>query len=290
MLLPTSLTGAAMMTQRAHDLAELDITGGLLKTGHLSKDDDKNIERLRTELLEHEKRRIEAMRGTPEGDASALKYHLDYAKVVSGYAEFPLGAYGFIEWFAAHITGTWTAIEAMLGDLWEESLNYHPKILAGLTGKPDRITSHTKQEKPEQQLHRQAGEKEVPLLQIELAEFDIKNKMGTIFRRQRRFEFSRLSSIKEAYSRAFKEKSGRIDSALSSKSIESLSAVRNVIVHKAGHADQQYVKQCSFLDIPKAELGQPVLLDGDSVAKLIKGAFDSSKALLIGVDEWLQEN
>jgi hypothetical protein len=114
--------------------------------------------------------------------------------------------------------------------------------------------------------------------------------MGTIFRRQRRFEFTRLSSIREAYSRAFKEKSGRVDNALGSKAFDCLSAVRNVIVHSGGIADARYVEQCSLLAIPKAERGKPLHLDGENVAKLIKDVIGSSKGLIVGVDEWLQDN
>jgi hypothetical protein len=36
--------------------------------------------------------------------------------------------------FSGYITGTWTAIETMIGDLWEAALNTHPEILAALNG------------------------------------------------------------------------------------------------------------------------------------------------------------
>jgi hypothetical protein len=289
MSLPTSIAGAATITQRVHDLAELEITGSLLRTGHLSQHDEEKIELLRTEMLENEKQSLEALQGTAEGDASALKYHLDYAKALSGFAEGPLGAYGLIPWFSAQVTGTWTAIETMLGDLWEHSLNIHPRTLAALKGSPpNRIALLAGGGKPSKE-RREYGEKEVPLSQIEWAKFDIKHKMGTIFRRQRRFEFTRLSDIREAYSRAFEKKAGRIDKALSSRSLDCLSVVRNAIVHNGGHADNQYVEQ-SHLDIPKANRGEPIRLDGDNVAKLIKSAIASSKDLMIGVDDWLQGN
>ena len=114
--------------------------------------------------------------------------------------------------------------------------------------------------------------------------------MGTIFRRQRRFEFTRLSSVREAYSCAFSEKSSRIDAALANKSLDALSAIRNILIHKAGKADAEYIKQSSYLKIPKTPIGSPVLLDGQNVAELIGAAIASAKSLFIGVDDWLRHN
>jgi hypothetical protein len=71
-----------------------------------------------------------------------------------------------------------------------------------------------------------------------------------------RFEFSRLDGIREAYASAFPEKEGSkdIDAALTDDALDALSALRNVIVHRGGKADKEYVARCSYLpNLPKAE-------------------------------------
>ena len=52
MSLPTSIVGAATMTQRAHDIAELEVTGELSNNNLISQENEKKIEILRTRLLD----------------------------------------------------------------------------------------------------------------------------------------------------------------------------------------------------------------------------------------------
>jgi hypothetical protein len=101
MSLPTSLVGAATLTQREHDLAELEVTGGLLKQGSLSQDDEKQVEILRISSLNAHERRLVESRDDQNYDADALQYHLNIAAALRGYAERSLGAMGFLEWFSA---------------------------------------------------------------------------------------------------------------------------------------------------------------------------------------------
>jgi hypothetical protein len=286
MLLPTSISGAMQVTQRAQDIAEFDTTGRLVNESDFPADMIAQIEKRRVELLDAEIDKMNQTLGTVLNDANAMDYHLKHARALKGLAESPLAAMGFVELLAAHVTGTWTAIESMFGDLWEAALNGHPKTLAALRGKPKRIGGTD----PKSTEQRSEQDKSVPLTLIEMSNFDLRCSMGTIFRRQRRFEFTRLSSVREAYSCAFSEKSGRIDAALSSKSFDALSAVRNVLVHRGGRADAEYVRQSSYLPIPTAPLGQPVRLNGEHVAELISRAITSSKTLLIAVDDWLDQN
>jgi hypothetical protein len=109
--------------------------------------------------------------------------------------------------------------------------------------------------------------------------------MGTILRE--RFEFSRLSDIREAYARAFDKDSSQIDEALTDKVIDALRIVRNVIVHKAGAADSEYLKMVSSLRLPPAALGRPIVLTGENVVNLVSPVIDCSKGLLSAVDAWL---
>jgi hypothetical protein len=182
----------------------------------------------------------------------------------------------------SYVTTGWTIIETMSGDLWETALNAHPLSLANLTGSPKRLKGG--QINKSSQAAKES--KSVQLDDISRHRFDVANKMGTILRTK--FEFASLDGIREAYACAFTERSAQIDRALIDKSLDALSAVRNVIVHRDAQADSEYIRKTKFLSsIPKAEIGQHVLLDGDVVVGLLKPAISAANQLLIAVDDWL---
>ena len=289
-LLPTQIAGAMALTQRASDLAEYDLTGKLSREP-LVPEIAAGVEKHRMEMLEtYEQERLKN-RGTPEWDKDVGAFHIDAAKSLLGLAEIPLGAMMLVQTFPAHVVSAWTAIETTLGDLWEAALNCHPAILASLKGKATRIGSSSDKSETERRPPRGEDEqKSVPIHLIAMNQFDLRSSMGTVFRRQRRFEFIRLSSIREAYSCAFSDKSSRIDAALQSKTLDALSAVRNAIVHRGGYADAEYVRQSTYLKIPKTALGTPIHLDGQIVAALIGDAFAALKNLFIAVDDWIEQN
>jgi hypothetical protein len=94
---------------------------------------------------------------------------------------------GFDAVLSASIVGTWTAIEALAGDLWEAALNTEPEILAKLSG-----AKQTKE-----------GDKKIDLNYIHKYGYKLTQVMGTILRD--RFRFITLEGIKEAYDAAFSE-------------------------------------------------------------------------------------
>lgn len=181
----------------------------------------------------------------------------------------------------SYITTGWTIIETMTGDLWETALNAHPSSLANLTGSPKRLKGG--------QINKSSSAKEsksVSLDSISMHDFDVANKMGTILRTK--FDFASLDGIREAYACAFADKPTQIDRALIDTSLDALSAVRNVIVHRDAKTDGEYVKKTKFLNsIPKAEIGQQIMFDGDIVVGLLKPAISAANQLLIAVDDWL---
>jgi hypothetical protein len=288
MSLPTTIVGAMAQTQRMHDMAELEITGQLSNNTSISKNDEQKINLRAEALLEEIVQRDRALQenGDPGWDGHVLNYHLNAARALGGLVVAPLGAYGFINMFSGYITGTWTAIESMLGDLWEAALNTHPHVLATLNGKPKRITSNAAQPVK----GATDPDRKFDLNLVAKHNFDLRSCMGTIFRLERRFEFTRLSSAREAYLRAFSEKSSRVDAAITNGSIDALSAVRNVLLHRAGKADDEYVRQQKFLPVPKAAKGESIRLDGQNTSNLIKPAVASCKSLMIAVDDWIADN
>jgi hypothetical protein len=244
MSLPTSIVASMALTQRCHDLAEFQVTGQLGNT--LNEDESLKAEAIAKELLDNERIRHEELRHSSNWDSHVLDYHVDAARALGNFADTPIGAYGFIHMLSGCITGTWTAIETTLADLWEAALNAHPKTLASLNGKSRKRTDNN-------QFSRSSGdqEKKFDLNLVAKHDFDLRSHMGTIFRSERRFEFTRLSGAREAYMRAFSEKSSKVDAGIASKSFDALSAARNALLHRAGEADEEYVKQQKFLQIPR---------------------------------------
>src|ERR1700733_14269712 len=164
---------------------------------------------------------------------------------------------------SAAITGTWTAYETMAGDLWETALNIHPNTLAELRGKKKRHQNIS----PDEDDDDKENKKSVLLSEILRFQFDLRNNMGSVHRRQRLFD--RLSGIREAYAQAFSKDYADIDKALAAQGIDALNAVRNLIVHRTGIVDDNYERKCKYLPVPKAELGEPLLLDGEITTDLM---------------------
>jgi hypothetical protein len=172
----------------------------------------------------------------------------------------------------SYITTTWTIIETMFSDLWEMSLNIHPDRLANLPG-----MRNTKDRSNES--------KSIRLDLISQHGFDLRSKMGTLLRGK--FDFSGLEGVREAYASAFDKSNTQIEKALSNKALDALSAVRNVIVHRDGRVDSDYLKRTKFLPaLPKAQLDRPIWFNGEMVVGLMKPALICANQLLIAVDEW----
>jgi len=180
-------------------------------------------------------------------------------------------------------TGTWTAFETMAGDLWETALNLHPVVLAELRGRKKRSTKTEtdKGEHPESLKH-------VHLSEILRYQFDLRNKMGSVHRNQRRFDS--LTGIREAYRTAFSKNAVEIDRVIDYNGLDALNAVRNLIVHRAGIVDREYKKRASYLKIPDAKLGESILLDGQLTMDMMISVIKVSFHLIETVDKWISEN
>ena len=285
MQLPAQVGNATIKLHETYMRSIFDVTGGL-DTNNVTPEQGKKIDLRSNEIfaeLAEEKRRLQKTDGW---DAHV------YENLVAGLAAVELmgssdpHSVGMLQAsMMSYLTTGWTIIETMSGDLWEAALNAHPSSLANLTGSPKRLKSG--QINKSSQAVRES--KSVQLDDISRYRFDVANKMGTILRAK--FEFASLDGIREAYACAFTERSAQIDRALIDKSLDALSAVRNVIVHRDAQADSEYIRKTKFLgSIPKAEIGQHILLDGDVVVRLLKPAISAANQLLIAVDDWLAKS
>lgn len=272
MITPAVISYTAMHFQRQFDIATLEVGGALnreLENPLATKPEiAARHERLHNEAVLRQR----LLFGTEQWNTQVLKTHAIGAIAVNMLSRAPFGTDGFDVILSSMVIGAWSAFESMAGDLWEQALNLNPEDLAQLKrGKNDNAQS-----------------KSIELDIIKFHKFDLRNKMGTILRC--RYEFSRLSSIREAYDAAFKTIAHKIDAALKNDALDALSVVRNVLVHSAGRADEQYLRRAKGIQsLPKARLNELLPLDGEMVVGLIKPAMIQASNLLGAVDDWLHK-
>jgi hypothetical protein len=242
--------------------------------------------------------------GDPEGVNEALRNSMkrvqNWSHITQGMAAAGTPTIDFQGWLASLLTGTWTAFEAMAGDLWVATLNAHPESLARLSGKPEKRISEMAGAKVEKskggsEEGEEDGEKVLSLNRIHdvtRGDYNLSSRMGEVLKG--RYNFSRLSVIRQAYSQAFDPKKvargvvDSIDAALADKALDALSAVRNMIVHRGSVADAEYVEKSKRLPTaPKLALKEQLKLDGEVVKSLIEPVVACSLNLIGTIDEWL---
>jgi hypothetical protein len=228
--------------------------------------------------------------GTPAWDELAILSLKRGSDPVNLMASTPPTT-GFDAMLSAFITGAWTAVESMAGDLWEAAINAHPDALAELNGARNRLRQANKTSLEQKHNRKDQDDlKSIPLRILRSHEFKIREKMGTILRERYRYQFSSLEGIRELYSLAFDKDSARIDAAITDSALDSLNTVRNVIVHKAAMADLEYVRKSKFQKIPQSPIGTTISFDGEIVVGLILPAINAASKLLGAVDEWLTKH
>ncbi len=197
------------------------------------------------------------------------------------------------------IVACWTAFETLAGDLWVAAVNAQPSPLAMLSGSRTRISKGKGKRSDEAKFspdesNAPQDDKEVSLsdiMRLSRGTYDISHCMGSLLKR--RFKFTSLSGIRRAYGAAFDPKRQReltevLDGVLADSSFDALSAVRNLIVHKSGVADDDYLEDMkSAPAAPKLTIGQRLSVSGRLVCDLIGPVTKQSVALLRAVDAWV---
>lgn len=178
---------------------------------------------------------------------------------------------GFEGVLLAYLVQAHTAFETFAGDLWEAAVNIHPQVLAELKGSKSPQDSKT-----------------IKLDVLQRHGYDLTGKMGTILRDGGKVQFDSLRGIREAYSLAFGADCDAIIKPLQHESLTITAALRNVIVHRAGIADADYVNQTNGKALaPQASRGESVFIDGGTLSNLLGAAYPHVIAMFEAVDDWL---
>jgi hypothetical protein len=276
MLMPALIGDQAFSLQRSLDIAEFQIFGNLSEADR-PQHETSRIQCRSVEIFNKNTADGLKMRETGEWDRFVYQKHKEGIIPALILSKSNHARAMFEAMINAYIISAWTAIETLLGDLWEESLNIDPHGLAHLNGKPVSSSKDGRNQ-----------EKAVAIDIISEHNFDLSHVMGSVLRR--RFEFSRLENARQAYALAFSSRNTKVIDAINSKELDALCVIRNLLVHKSGIADDLYIKHSNRLRLPKAAKGDVVNIDGEIAISIIKPAFECGSNLLAAVDEWLKKS
>lgn len=116
--------------------------------------------------------------------------------------------------------------------------------------------------------------------------YDLRNKMGTLLRGK--VDFTLLNESRDAYARAFSLDYTEIDEAITSLSLDAVSVLRNLIVHKSGKCDEEYQRrQQGIPALPQLEIGQTLELNGELIAWTLHDMVETAAKLIRAVDSWI---
>jgi hypothetical protein len=187
------------------------------------------------------------------------------------------------------IIQTWTIFESLAEDLWVAALNSHPTGLAGLRGRPRskyREKDIVRRIDPSQNSPKDSADLTISFNDLQRRHFNLTGIMGSI--RKQDVNFRSIYGIRAAYHRAFSEQSNRIDETLDDPSLQYTAAIRNILIHKGGRVDQEYLDQ--VVNVPDAvcpDIGAPFPLTGRITAGLMKDVIRLSSELIRSVHAWI---
>jgi hypothetical protein len=179
----------------------------------------------------------------------------------------------------------WTAFEVLAGDLWETALNSRPQILLeALKNQPQRTANEITSDRG---LHLSAKKQVIDLYVDDLVKcaFDLRGHLGAVLRK--RYSFIGLDSIRDAYLGVFGNLP-EISQIFDHRVLRSLSAVRNLFVHKAGKVDQEFIEKAAGDSVFSGlKIGDAIEIKERSPNLLLDAAVSQSLDLIKFVDEWM---
>jgi hypothetical protein len=159
----------------------------------------------------------------------------------------------------------WTVFESLSEDLWESALNFHPGTLAALSEK-SRISFND----------------------LQANSFDLRGKMGTILKESSVVGFRSLSAIQASYQLAFSRQGKSIQDVLSDPGLRYAAAVRNLLIHKGGVVDAEFIEQTAGIaNVPATAIGDKFPLTGAICEELADSCRTCAQWLVNAVHAWI---
>jgi hypothetical protein len=282
--LPIQLVGASAFAQLYDEEARknLNIPAGdnRYTHGHADFDLDLNALRQKEKVRLSKEHVAKAREGKAQSFTEIGEINLGLMLTMDSSPMMP-GAEAIL---SGMVIGSWTALETLAGDLWKEALNFHPKKLASLSGTwhaAERIESDELDESNEE-----LSDKKIELRDLQINDYDLSKHMGSVLRR--RYKWGVLESIRLAYSDAFSKHFAEIKSAIEHSSVDALASARNVLVHKGGMVDNEFIRKCKgWGPFGSAEKEKPLELTGVIVRDLLTESLGNGVKLLKSVNDWL---
>jgi hypothetical protein len=215
------------------------------------------------------------LKGTVQAPFRIYGGHIYFEDLVKHVDDELRGAYDTL--MSAQLVLLWTTVETLAGDLWEAAVNFHPQGLASMNAR-GRATG-------------QEG-KSLPMSFLERNRYHIDDKMGTILKEHRRTAFQTFDNIKDTYQDTFPpECRASQDAFWDNRGVKTASAVRNLIVHRAGVVDDKFLRDCSGDSRVRGyNAGDQFYLDGESLSELQRDLTFFASELILEVDLWLDAN
>ena len=202
---------------------------------------------------------------------------------VAVFAESEDGiSFGVESFLASLIVHMWSNFEILAGDLWETAINFGPSSWREGLVVTDGEQPHKKNEKKLPEYKFSISDLENPEYDLGL---DLRNKIGTMARLKNTVKFSSWAKAEFAYRKFVNLQADRFFDLPEHHDVKGLSALRNLLVHKAGRVDSAFERQ-----VKKYELfsgygpGEEIPIDGVLVRRLCDSAAALCNSLLIHVD------
>jgi len=194
-------------------------------------------------------------KGVDEKHAPALRLLAD--KVVTNAESSSTSGDGSIHkgleaLLASTVIASWTAFETLSADLWVAALNERPRLaFIALGVEPDPTDS-------EEEVERKRKKKlSFPAWMLLDPGFDLRSELGTAVSQMRKWDFARRDHAASAYRAVFCNEHAAIDDVFKDCPLGWLAAIRNAMVHNAGHADDEFLKltaaHCQFKELQRGD-------------------------------------
>jgi hypothetical protein len=170
---------------------------------------------------------------------------------------------------AAMIMTAYATFETLATDLWVSSVNRHTALANNWVEKNQG--------------------KQLTLKDMAGHGWNLSNRVGTLLHQSRRITFESLNEIRSAYSQAFK---GELDSVFESHlNLVKAEKTRHLFAHRGGLIDRKFQDEMrNFDEYKKVVVGERLRLTGPVTGNLVGACVGCGVSLLLGVDNWSQNN